>query len=127
MAIEALDLAIRTLPGPIYVYHEIVHNKYVVEQFRSQGVVFVDELGEVPEGAVDRDAAYFMSFSQDAEERAAFDESSEFKTTGMMLGGTLRRPAFIDLKKMQSRPKMMKNARSRLLVRLSVMLSSMAA
>ena len=51
MAIEALDLAIRSLPGPIYVYHEIVHNKYVVEQFRSQGVVFVDDLEEVPKGS----------------------------------------------------------------------------
>ena len=51
MAIEALDLAIKSLPGPIYVYHEIVHNKYVVQQFRSQGVVFVDDLREVPEGA----------------------------------------------------------------------------
>lgn len=51
MAIEALDLAIESLPGPIYVYHEIVHNKYVVEQFRSRGVVFVDDLAEVPTGA----------------------------------------------------------------------------
>ena len=44
MAIEALELAIESLPGPIYVYHEIVHNKYVVDRFRSQGVVFVDSL-----------------------------------------------------------------------------------
>ena len=51
MAIEALELALRTLPPPIYVYHEIVHNKYVVEHFRQQGVVFVDELSEVPRGA----------------------------------------------------------------------------
>lgn len=51
MAIEALDLAIKSLPGPIYVYHEIVHNKYVVEEFRGRGVVFVDDLTEVPKGA----------------------------------------------------------------------------
>ena len=51
MAIEALELALKTLPTPIYVYHEIVHNKHVVENFRDQGVVFVDELDEVPEGA----------------------------------------------------------------------------
>jgi 4-hydroxy-3-methylbut-2-enyl diphosphate reductase len=51
MAIEALELALKTLPPPIYVYHEIVHNKYVVEHFRSQGVTFVDELAEVPHGA----------------------------------------------------------------------------
>jgi 4-hydroxy-3-methylbut-2-enyl diphosphate reductase len=51
MAIEALELALKTLPPPIYVYHEIVHNKYVVDHFRSQGVTFVDELEEVPRGA----------------------------------------------------------------------------
>ena len=51
MAIEALELALRTLPTPIYVYHEIVHNKHVVENFRERGVVFVDELAEVPAGA----------------------------------------------------------------------------
>ena len=36
---------------PVYVYHEIVHNKYVVETFRDKGAVFVDHLTEVPEGA----------------------------------------------------------------------------
>lgn len=51
MAIEALELALRTLPPPIYVYHEIVHNKYVVDHFRSQGVTFVNHLNEVPGGA----------------------------------------------------------------------------
>jgi 4-hydroxy-3-methylbut-2-enyl diphosphate reductase len=51
MAIEALELALRTLPPPIYVYHEIVHNKYVVDHFRDQGVTFVDDLREVPLGA----------------------------------------------------------------------------
>jgi 4-hydroxy-3-methylbut-2-enyl diphosphate reductase len=51
MAIEALGLALETLPTPIYVYHEIVHNQFVVEQFRRQGVVFVDELTDVPRGA----------------------------------------------------------------------------
>jgi 4-hydroxy-3-methylbut-2-enyl diphosphate reductase len=51
MAIESLDLAIRLYGTPIYVYHEIVHNKYVVETFRNRGVVFVDRLEEVPKGA----------------------------------------------------------------------------
>jgi 4-hydroxy-3-methylbut-2-enyl diphosphate reductase len=36
---------------PLYVYHEIVHNKHVVERFRAEGAVFVDTLSEVPEGA----------------------------------------------------------------------------
>jgi 4-hydroxy-3-methylbut-2-enyl diphosphate reductase len=51
MAIESLDLALASLAPPIYVYHEIVHNKYVVEQFRGRGVTFVDDLAEVPYGA----------------------------------------------------------------------------
>jgi 4-hydroxy-3-methylbut-2-enyl diphosphate reductase len=51
MAIEALNLALKTLPPPIYVYHEIVHNKYVVDHFRAQGVTFVDHLSEVPPGS----------------------------------------------------------------------------
>ncbi|HVU89740.1 MAG TPA: 4-hydroxy-3-methylbut-2-enyl diphosphate reductase [Pirellulales bacterium] len=51
MAIESLELAIKVYGTPIYVYHEIVHNKYVVERFRREGAVFVDYLEEVPEGA----------------------------------------------------------------------------
>ncbi|MCA9229414.1 MAG: 4-hydroxy-3-methylbut-2-enyl diphosphate reductase [Planctomycetales bacterium] len=51
MAIEALELALQTLPTPIYVYHEIVHNQYVVRDFCNRGVIFVENLGEVPEGS----------------------------------------------------------------------------
>jgi 4-hydroxy-3-methylbut-2-enyl diphosphate reductase len=50
MAIESLRLAIERFGTPVYVYHEIVHNKWVVERFRRQGVVFVDDPAEVPEG-----------------------------------------------------------------------------
>lgn len=52
MAIESLDLALQIHGMPIYVYHEIVHNKYVVDRFRGQGVVFVDQLEDVPEGSL---------------------------------------------------------------------------
>jgi 4-hydroxy-3-methylbut-2-enyl diphosphate reductase len=51
MAIESLDLAIQTFGTPIYVYHEIVHNRWVVDYFRKQGVVFVDDLSQVPQGS----------------------------------------------------------------------------
>lgn len=51
MAIECLDETIRICGPDIYVYHEIVHNKYVVERFTAQGVTFVDHLDQVPEGA----------------------------------------------------------------------------
>jgi 4-hydroxy-3-methylbut-2-enyl diphosphate reductase len=42
---------VRVFDPPVYCYHEIVHNQYVVEQFRERGVVFVDDVDEVPEGA----------------------------------------------------------------------------
>ncbi|MFN9373121.1 MAG: 4-hydroxy-3-methylbut-2-enyl diphosphate reductase [Planctomycetaceae bacterium] len=51
MAIACLDEAIKICGPNIYVYHEIVHNKYVVERFSKQGVKFVDTIGEVPLGA----------------------------------------------------------------------------
>ena len=56
MAIESLGLALRAFGPPIYVYHEIVHNRHVVESFRDQGAVFVSDLQEVPPGS---DAAVF--------------------------------------------------------------------
>lgn len=51
MAIDSLDLALKAFGAPVYVYHEIVHNRYVVERFRNEGAVFVDDLHEVPEGS----------------------------------------------------------------------------
>ncbi len=51
MAIESLELTLQEFGPPVYVYHEIVHNKYVVNTFRDKGAVFVDDLGEVPVGA----------------------------------------------------------------------------
>ena len=51
MAIETLERAIALYGTPLYVYHEIVHNRWVVEQFKGQGVVFVNDLEEVPEGS----------------------------------------------------------------------------
>jgi 4-hydroxy-3-methylbut-2-enyl diphosphate reductase len=50
MAIESLERALALFGSPIYVYHEIVHNRPIVERFRARGVVFVDELAEVPVG-----------------------------------------------------------------------------
>lgn len=51
MAIDALRRAVAAYGTPLYVYHEIVHNKWVVEEFRQQGVLFVNDLAEVPSGA----------------------------------------------------------------------------
>jgi len=51
MAIESLEAALQTFGPPLYVFHEIVHNRYVVESFRERGVVFVADLEQVPHGA----------------------------------------------------------------------------
>jgi 4-hydroxy-3-methylbut-2-enyl diphosphate reductase len=50
-AIKALAWMVRVFEPPVYCYHEIVHNAHVVEQFRAQGVVFVDDVSSVPDGA----------------------------------------------------------------------------
>ncbi len=49
-AIKIVELAIERYGPPVYVRHEIVHNRYVVDQLRGLGAVFVDELDEVPDG-----------------------------------------------------------------------------
>ena len=50
-AIRIVELAIEKHGAPVYVRHEIVHNKYVVDTLKAQGAVFVEELDEVPDGA----------------------------------------------------------------------------
>ena len=50
-AVKALAWMVRVFEPPIYCYHEIVHNRIVVDQFRAQGVVFVEDVAEVPPGA----------------------------------------------------------------------------
>lgn len=51
MAIKALAWMVRLFEPPVYCYHEIVHNRVVVDRFRNLGVVFVDDIAEVPPGA----------------------------------------------------------------------------
>jgi 4-hydroxy-3-methylbut-2-enyl diphosphate reductase len=51
MAIKALAWMVRVFEPPVYCYHEIVHNRSVVDRFRRLGVVFVDDVAEVPAGA----------------------------------------------------------------------------
>ncbi|MEN1939621.1 4-hydroxy-3-methylbut-2-enyl diphosphate reductase [Luteimonas sp. MJ174] len=49
-AIEIVKRAIETLGAPIYVRHEVVHNRYVVDDLKERGAIFVEELDEVPDG-----------------------------------------------------------------------------
>ncbi|HET7718672.1 MAG TPA: 4-hydroxy-3-methylbut-2-enyl diphosphate reductase [Acidimicrobiales bacterium] len=51
MAIKALGWMVRVFEPPVYCYHEIVHNRLVVDRFKRLGVVFVDDVSEVPPGA----------------------------------------------------------------------------
>jgi 4-hydroxy-3-methylbut-2-enyl diphosphate reductase len=70
-AIEIVERALELRGAPIYVRHEIVHNKYVVEDLRAKGAVFVEELDEVPAGATLIFSAHGVSKAvrRDAERR----------------------------------------------------------
>ncbi|MGH7215514.1 MAG: 4-hydroxy-3-methylbut-2-enyl diphosphate reductase [Tepidisphaeraceae bacterium] len=52
MAIDVVDEVLRLRGAPVYVYHEIVHNKHVVDDFKGRGVVFVDSMDDVPPGGI---------------------------------------------------------------------------
>ena len=50
-AIDVLDAVLEHEPPPVYAFHEIVHNRHVVDGFRARGAIFVDDVTEVPEGS----------------------------------------------------------------------------
>src|ERR687896_1972048 len=70
-AIETVERALELFGAPIYVRHEMVHNKYVVDDLRAKGAVFVEELDEVPPGATVIFSAHGVSKAvrADAEQR----------------------------------------------------------
>jgi 4-hydroxy-3-methylbut-2-en-1-yl diphosphate reductase len=51
-AVDIVELALEAYGSPVYVHHEIVHNRYVVDQLRGRGAIFVESIAEVPVGAV---------------------------------------------------------------------------
>ncbi len=67
-AIDIVERALGLFGAPIYVRHEVVHNRYVVDRLRSMGALFVDELDEVPDGAT-------VIFSAHGVPRAVQDEA----------------------------------------------------
>src|SRR5262249_58989194 len=69
-AIDIVDMALQVYGAPIYVRHEIVHNRHVVEDLRRKGAVFTDELSDVPAGAVVIFSAHGVSPAVRAEARA---------------------------------------------------------
>ncbi|MDF1628999.1 MAG: 4-hydroxy-3-methylbut-2-enyl diphosphate reductase [Alcanivoracaceae bacterium] len=69
-AIEIVNRALTAFGPPVYVRHEVVHNKFVVDDLRQRGAVFVDELHEVPEDAI-------VIFSAHGVARAVQDEAGQ--------------------------------------------------
>ncbi|MFQ6023637.1 MAG: 4-hydroxy-3-methylbut-2-enyl diphosphate reductase [Acidiferrobacterales bacterium] len=70
-AIEIVERALEKFGAPIYVRHEVVHNRLVVEQLKAKGAVFVEELAEIPDGATVIFSAHGVSRAvrQEAERR----------------------------------------------------------
>jgi 4-hydroxy-3-methylbut-2-enyl diphosphate reductase len=68
-AIEIVKRALETLGAPIYVRHEVVHNRFVVDDLKARGAVFVEELDEVPDGAT-------VIFSAHGVSKAVRDEAA---------------------------------------------------
>jgi 4-hydroxy-3-methylbut-2-en-1-yl diphosphate reductase len=66
-AIDIVERALKLFGAPIYVRHEVVHNRYVVDRLRNLGAVFVDELDEVPDGATVIFSAHGVSKAVQAE------------------------------------------------------------
>ena len=83
-AIEIVEKALQKFGAPVYVRHEIVHNKYVVNSLAKKGAVFVEELDEVPEGATVIFSAHGVAKSvrqqADAENMIAIDATCHLVT-----------------------------------------------
>ncbi len=76
-AIEVVEAALARNPGPVYVRHEIVHNRHVVEGLEAKGAIFVDEVSDIPDGAIAIFSAHGVAISvaREADKRglATFD------------------------------------------------------
>lgn len=74
MAIDSLALTLQKFGPPVYVYHEIVHNQHVVNEFQGKGAVFVNAVADVPKGSVLMFSAHGVSpeIRQAAKERELF-------------------------------------------------------
>ena len=70
-AIDIVNRALEVFGGPVYVRHEVVHNRHVVDELRTRGAVFVDELSEVPDDAIVIFSAHGVSLAvqEEAERR----------------------------------------------------------
>ncbi|MCC6649562.1 MAG: 4-hydroxy-3-methylbut-2-enyl diphosphate reductase, partial [Candidatus Eisenbacteria bacterium] len=69
-AIDIVDMALDVYGAPIWVRHEIVHNRHVVDDLKRKGAIFTDDLADVPEGAVVIFSAHGVSPAVRAEAKA---------------------------------------------------------
>ena len=69
-AIDIVERALKKYGPPIYVKHEIVHNKYVVDDLRSRGAIFTDDISEIPYGSITVFSAHGVSKAVEDESRA---------------------------------------------------------
>ena len=91
-AIDIVNRALEVFGQPIYVRHEVVHNKTVVDDLRNRGAVFVEELDEVPDDALVIFSAHGVSKAVQDEAQAGADfegggqENGEERVTGELCG-----------------------------------------
>ena len=78
-AIDIVNLALDQFGSPVYVRHEVVHNKYVVDELRARGAVFVDEIDEIPDDVVVIFSAHGVS--QEVQSQAAARQLKVFDAT----------------------------------------------
>ncbi|MCS5588289.1 MAG: 4-hydroxy-3-methylbut-2-enyl diphosphate reductase [Porticoccaceae bacterium] len=78
-AIDIVNLALDQFGAPVYVRHEVVHNKFVVEELRARGAVFVDEIDEIPDHVVVIFSAHGVS--QKVQQQAALRKLKVFDAT----------------------------------------------
>jgi 4-hydroxy-3-methylbut-2-enyl diphosphate reductase len=94
-AIAIVERALELFGAPIYVRHEVVHNKFVVENLRAKGAVFIEDLAEVPDGATLIFSAHGvpLSIRQNAEQRGLkiFDATCPLVTKVHLAVAKLRR------------------------------------
>ena len=93
-AIEIVERALQRFGAPIYVRHEVVHNKFVVDDLRNKGAIFVDELDEVPAGNTVIFSAHGVSLAvrEEAERRGlrVFDATCPLVTKVHIEVGRMR-------------------------------------
>lgn len=72
-AISIVENALEIYGAPIYVRHEVVHNRYVVDSLRERGAIFIEQISEVPDGAILIFRARRLSGGTERSEKPRFD------------------------------------------------------